>query len=448
MLIQFFTSHFFANTMYGLINNLVAFIFVWFIHAFIPFKPKYQNRKNIVRATLLMYAALVAISYLREIPGFNARPIFLALTLLYFAVQLVYLFVVFDGSIAMRLLMFFFEKIIEVLCMSLGDAMAVWFIPDFMYHYVLDDTRGVWYFNASILTSEIIIFGFCWVAVRLIRLVQNRNARLDILAFILIPASQFILFFISMVLYTRVISTAVYNPYGIAALVLGILGDLALFVMVRRMNENAELRARLDATKMQQSYYALLEEQQKQIREMQHDINNHAAVIRSLTANAPAGTDLQQYAEEITAPRLLNLHYCRNPILNALLVNKAADCRTAGIEAEFDIHLAAGTAGFDDYDLVTLISNLLDNAIEAAGAAAEKWLVLSMRAAGGTLSLRCENTCGDAAGSYAANREKMSRGHGKAIIARTVKKYHGEMTVKPEAGRYTVDTMLFAREAA
>lgn len=387
MIIQFFTSHFFANTIYGLVNNLVAFIFVWFIHAFIPFKPKYQNRKNIVRITLLMYAALVAISYLREIPGFNARPIFLALTLLYFAVQLVYLFVVFDGSIAMRLLMFFFEKIIEVLGMSLGDAMAVWFIPDFMYHYVLDDTRGVWYFNASILTSEILIFGFCWVAVRLIRLVQNRNARLDILAFILIPASQFILFFISMVLYTRVISTAVYNPYGIAALVLGILGDLALFVMVRRMNENAELRARLEATKMQQSYYALL-------------------------------------------------------------VNKAADCRTAGIEAEFDIHLAAGTAGFDDYDLVTLISNLLDNAIEAAGAAAEKRLVLSMRAAGGTLSLRCENTCGDAAGSYAANREKMSRGHGKAIIARTVKKYHGEMTVKPEAGRYTVDAMLFAREAA
>ena len=27
--------------------------------------------------------------------------------------------------------------------MSLGDAMAVWFIPDFMYHYVLDDTLSL-----------------------------------------------------------------------------------------------------------------------------------------------------------------------------------------------------------------------------------------------------------------------------------------------------------------
>ena len=46
-----------------------------------------------------------------------------------------------------------------------------------------------------------------------------------------------------------------------------------------------------------------------------------------------------------------------------------------------------------------------DSAIEAAGAAAEKRLVLSMRAAGGTLSLRCENTCGDAAGRDVYKRQ-------------------------------------------
>ncbi len=85
------------------------------------------------------------------------------------------------------------------------------------------------------------------------------------------------------------------------------LGDLALFVMIRRMNENAALRAQLEATRMQQSYYTLLEEQQKQIREMQHDINNHVAVIRSLTAGAPEGTDLKQYAEEVAAPKLMRV---------------------------------------------------------------------------------------------------------------------------------------------
>ena len=75
-IIQFFTSHFFGNMVYGIINNLITFIFVWFIHAFIPYKPKYQNRKNLTRATLLMYVGLVIISYVREIPGCNAFHIF------------------------------------------------------------------------------------------------------------------------------------------------------------------------------------------------------------------------------------------------------------------------------------------------------------------------------------------------------------------------------------
>ena len=106
-IIQFFTSHFFGNMVYGIINNLITFIFVWFIHAFIPYKPKYQSRKNLTRATLLLYIGLVIISYLREVPGNNAIPIFYLLMALYFVFQLVYLFTVFDGSIAMRLLLFF-----------------------------------------------------------------------------------------------------------------------------------------------------------------------------------------------------------------------------------------------------------------------------------------------------------------------------------------------------
>lgn len=412
-IIQFFTSHFFGNMVYGIINNLITFIFVWFIHAFIPYKPKYQSRKNLTRATLLLYIGLVIISYLREVPGNNAIPIFYLLMALYFVFQLIYLFTVFDGSVAMLLLLFFLEKIIEILGMAVSEALSIWLIPDYMYYYLLDNVRGVWYFNASIAASELIFVGLCWGIIRLIRYVQSRNARLDIMAYILIPASQFILFFITLVLYANETKTAIFNPYGVAALVAGMLGDLALFVMIRRMNENAALRAQLEATRMQQSYYTLLEEQQKQIREMQHDINNHVAVIRSLTAGAPEGTDLKQYAEEVAAPKLINLHYCRNAILNALLVNKAADCEKAGIETNFDIKLTAGTAGFDDYDLVALVSNLLDNAIAAAGAAEPKQVGLTMQTADGALSILCRNSCGKGAEGTAVNQGKMTRGNGR-----------------------------------
>ena len=65
-IIQFFTSHFFGNMVYGIINNLITFIFVWFIHAFIPYKPKYQSRKNLTRATLLLYIGLVSTRQQRD----------------------------------------------------------------------------------------------------------------------------------------------------------------------------------------------------------------------------------------------------------------------------------------------------------------------------------------------------------------------------------------------
>lgn len=437
------------DILYVFVNNLIVFIFVWFVHAFVPYKPKYQDKKNLTRATLLLYSALAVISLLRQLPGFNAHIIFFSLTGFYFIFQITFLLVVFDGSVGMKLLIFFVEKIIETLCMALAQNLCVLLIPDFMEHYIADDTIGGWSFLGAIALSTLFIWGVCWVGVKVIRYVQRRNARLDIMAYILIPGSQFILFLITMFLYAGEVNTAVYNPYGVAALVLGVLGDLALFVTIKRMSENAELRAQLEATKMQQSYYTLLEEQQKQIREMQHDINNHVAVIRSLTANAEEGTDLKQYAEELTAPKLLHLHYCRNTILNALLVNKAADCRKAGIEAEFDIHLAAGTEGYDDYDLVALVSNLLDNAIEAAGTAENKRLALTMHLADGALSILCRNSCGaDGTGSYAANQGKMTRGNGRAIINRLVKKYSGELELRPEEGSYTVSVMLFARENA
>ncbi len=39
------------------------------------------------------------------------------------------------------------EKIIEILGMAVGEALSIWLIPDYMYYYLLDNVRGVWYFQ-------------------------------------------------------------------------------------------------------------------------------------------------------------------------------------------------------------------------------------------------------------------------------------------------------------
>ena len=55
--------------------------------------------------------------------------------------------------------------------------------------------------------------------------------------------------------------------------------------------------------------------------------------------------------------------YCSNPIVNAVLVNKAHQCEEKHIKFTIDM-MGFETKKMKEIDLVALLSNLLDNAIE------------------------------------------------------------------------------------
>ncbi len=71
-----------------------------------------------------------------------------------------------------------------------------------------------------------------------------------------------------------------------------------------------------------------------------------------------------------------------------------------------------------------------------------------MQTADGALSILCRNSCGKGAEGTAVNQGKMTRGNGRGIINRVVKKYGGEMETQPGDGCYTVSVMAFAKEEA
>lgn len=55
--------------------------------------------------------------------------------------------------------------------------------------------------------------------------------------------------------------------------------------------------------------------------------------------------------------------YCSNPIVNAVLVNKVHQCEEKDIKFTIDM-MGFETKKMKEIDLVALLSNLLDNAIE------------------------------------------------------------------------------------
>ena len=73
------------------------------------------------------------------------------------------------------------------------------------------------------------------------------------------------------------------------------------------------------------------------------------------------------------------------PVISALLMGKAAQANERGIELRVQVDPDAQTSGISAHDAVTILGNLIDNALDAAGDGADpRWVEVSLRAGGAT----------------------------------------------------------------
>lgn len=100
-------------------------------------------------------------------------------------------------------------------------------------------------------------------------------------------------------------------------------------------------------------------------RKKAHDFRAHLNILNRLMKNQEY-TEAEKYLEKITEQQtdrlfLVNTHH---PILDALFNTKAAEATQKKINIDFEVN-DLSKLPFDSSDMVVLLSNLLDNAIEA-----------------------------------------------------------------------------------
>jgi sensor histidine kinase regulating citrate/malate metabolism len=138
-----------------------------------------------------------------------------------------------------------------------------------------------------------------------------------------------------------------------------------------------------------------------------------------------------------------------DPVLAALLLGKAATAHERGVLLEIDPSTAVGETGLPGGDLVTIVGNLLDNAIDAALAGdPPREVQLAAEVTGGRLEIRVEDTGpGVAADDVRRVFERgwstkdvtgapagLGRGLGLALVAQAVRRHGGTVTVRPGPG--------------
>ena len=193
----------------------------------------------------------------------------------------------------------------------------------------------------------------------------------------------------------------------------------------RKMDELYKTQREAERLRTDQTYYALLDQQNEMLKTITHDEKNHLIAIKAL-ANDPA---VSEYIENIYGDIKYHSMFgnTKNKFLDLLLNKYKSICDSSGISFEYNIR-TANLSFMDAPDLITLLSNILDNAVEAASVSEKKTIELSINRVNEFDMLSCVNSC-----------DRKPQSVGKSL--RTSKNsggFHGLGTksIKAMAGKY------------
>lgn len=184
-----------------------------------------------------------------------------------------------------------------------------------------------------------------------------------------------------------------------------------------------------------------------QVRRDKHEMKNILFYLQSLT-RAKLYDELEDFLEVEVAEHFAKLEEFRtgNELLDYLLTQKAGEAREAGVKTCFDVVVPAGLP-IEGRDLCGLLSNLLDNAIEASRAEKDPEIRLSMRTSRGYLSIVVSNRCSTDVMSmnphlHTTKGNAAEHGIGLRVVRSIAKKYEGSFSTEMVDGKFVATALL------
>lgn len=229
--------------------------------------------------------------------------------------------------------------------------------------------------------------------------------------------------------------------------VLGLILTIFYYVLIQK-NNHVE-----NKTFLLQSHYQLLETKYTTIQTVNHDIKNHLICLHGL-AVAENSQKVIAYIESLQQDILRSTHtiLTGNKVLDIILNDKLHLITNYGISFSPTIErldLSFITA----QDLVTIVSNLLDNAIESAKKSEAKSIILKLYAFNQqTIVIKLINSCDISPKSsrkflLTTKDNALIHGHGVKNIYKTVEKYNGHTSWSYDSSSKTFHmTLLLQRK--
>lgn len=220
---------------------------------------------------------------------------------------------------------------------------------------------------------------------------------------------------------------------------------LSMFVAYVKMKEQQDF-IKMKTDMFQKNYQDMYGVYQKCMYTY-HDLKNHVKILEYYMRKKEY-EKANAYITKISEPinMLSRQIWCGNEIVNLILNYKMEQAMEKGIEFRAEIE-EVGEVKIKDTDLCAILSNLLDNAIDACGKieGEEKWIEIQISNQAKMFFIKIENTWNIEKRNEKPDPKKPIHGYGKKSARVSVEKYGGtiewietEQTVEVQVCFYDV----------
>lgn len=231
--------------------------------------------------------------------------------------------------------------------------------------------------------------------------------------------------------------------YGASIIVIGFFAELCVGV-----NREQKLLLLETNYKYFSEQIEIRKENERAMKKFRHDIINYLSDIRGLISMNETDSALKLLEEtagkaELPNPDLINTG---NVFADVVISSKAAVCRRKGIRFEFK-SVPLAEYKIEAADVSSLLSNLLDNAVEAAQKCADPYVKLNIFEHNIYSVFRVENRISEDVQSdilqlKTIKKDSALHGCGMEIIREIAEKYNGNFIWKSENKHFTATVFI------
>ncbi len=233
-----------------------------------------------------------------------------------------------------------------------------------------------------------------------------------------------------------------------------VFGNMAVFRAFCRYSaelaRNAEQELVISKQSIELQYYSQMKNLDARHQEFIHNASHYLKAIGELARENEADSILSVLQGlNVELEKTVAETYCKNSVINAVLAEKKAAAQREGVEMDIYVEPGIVVDGVLDVDIITMLSNLLDNALRAAKTAECKVVTVRMyiQNGGGFQAVKIQNYYkGEVLqtdnGFLSTKKDDGIHGIGIRSVQNTARKYGGELECFVEGQLFTAILLL------